>query len=60
MIQPHELIIFTKFQKDWTKIVDFFINGQFLNVFRFFVAQTLLVYGVIELPLRGLRIPRGL
>ena len=29
-------IIFIKFHADWTKIVDFFANAQFLNVFCFF------------------------
>ena len=36
---PHEVINFPKFQEDWTKKVDFYINGQFFNVCGFFLPR---------------------
>ena len=39
----HELIIFTKFHEDWTKIVDFFINDKFLNVCGIFLLRLYLI-----------------
>ena len=39
MLLPHKVINFPKFPEDWTKIVDFFINGQCLNVCGFFLLR---------------------
>ena len=37
---PHEVIIFTKFHEDWTKIVDFY-QWSIFECVRFFLTQTL-------------------
>ena len=41
---PHEVIIFRKFHEDWTKIVDFFTNGQFLRVSGFILLRLYLKF----------------
>ena len=42
----HEIIIFTKFHKDWTKIVDLLLMANFLAC-PFFFAQTLVLLSII-------------
>ena len=47
---PHKVIIFTKFQKDWTKFVDFLSMANFWRCL-FFFTQTLFVYKDLSLHL---------
>ena len=49
----YELIIFTKFHNDWTKIVDFFINGHFFEPLQFFLTQTLFHHKNLRFPGAG-------